>query len=118
MNLASKSACIGLFAAVISTQVFAQAGYVDATVTRIQVASDNTYGGCSATLSVNVSNSGLNCSSKLVTFDCQKEWLTASQSQSLLNQAQRLYVTGNSGRFHVDDTRKHRYCLAYRVDAK
>lgn len=107
--------CVGLLAA--SASAYSQTGFVDAEVTRIQVASDNTFGGCSATLSRNISESGFgDCDSKFVTFDCQAEWLSKSESQALLSQTQLALVAGYRARFHIDNTRKHRYCLAYRVD--
>ena len=92
-------------------------GYVDGKVQRVQVSSDGTYGNCSATIDAPIANSGFaDCSSYFVTFDCVGTWLTKSDAKNLLSQAQLGQVTGRTVRMHIDNTRKHRYCLAYRVD--
>jgi hypothetical protein len=109
-----------LILTLVSTNLWAEKGYVVAKVTRILI-QDGAYGGCMAALDqaiATASNVPLNCPSRWVTFSCDGTYNSKDTAYRKLDFAQKSEVTGHKAIFYIDDLKKHNgYCFAYRVDS-
>lgn len=116
-----KNRIVGaLILTLVSTNLWADKGYVIANVTRILI-QDGAYGGCMALLDKVIateSNVPLNCPSRWVTFSCDGTYNSQAIAYRKLDLAQKSEVTGHNAFIAIDDLKKHNgYCYAYRVDS-
>jgi len=114
--LRSKGAAVALLFC-MSAQVLATSGSVVANVTRVLIASDISFGGCMAQLSVSPQTVLPGCQSSWVTFSCSGDFTDEVRAYRMVDVAELALATGKRVSVFFRDDQKHNgYCFAYRID--
>jgi len=101
----------------LTSTTYAATAYVIASVERTLVADQDRWGGCMILIDKQLSDYGLNCPSRWVTFSCSGTFTTKDVAYRLFDSAQMAAALGRKVQLEVDDTRKHNgYCFGSRVD--
>lgn len=105
----------------ISTNLWAETGYIEAHVTRTSVSDRGIWGGCMALLDKEIateSSAQLNCPGRWISFSCDGTYNGKDIAYRKLDIAQRAEITGKNIVASIDDTKKHNgYCYAWRVQS-
>ncbi|WP_295414104.1 hypothetical protein [uncultured Thiodictyon sp.] len=109
------TAALGLVLAAPGLQ--AASSSLSATVTRVLVTNDGTYGGCMVGLSVNPAAMLATCGNNYVSFGCSNVNGDQISAYRMLDQAQlALAAKKNVNVVFSDATKYNGYCLATRID--
>jgi hypothetical protein len=96
---------------------YAATAYVPASVERTLVADRDRWGGCMILIDQQLSDYGLDCPSRWISFSCNGTFTTKDVAYRLFDSVQMAVALGKRVQVEVDDTRKHNgYCFGSRVD--
>ena len=88
-----------------------------ATVERTLVADEDRWGGCMVYTNVTLSDLGLDCRGRWVTFSCSGVHTTKDVAYRMFDSAQMAMALTKPVRLYVSDQKKHNdYCYANRID--
>ena len=89
---------------------------VEGNVVRVLATGDGRFGGCMAALDVALADTGLDCSSRWVTFSCTGEHAEKEDAARVFESLRVAVVANKSVAMLVTDEKKHgQFCLASRI---
>lgn len=96
---------------------YAATVYIQANVVRTLVADQDRWGGCMILIDHNLSEDGLDCPSRWVSFSCNGTFTTKDVAYRMFDSAQMAAALGKEVLIEVNDTKKHNgYCYGSRID--
>ena len=96
---------------------YAATAKVKGYITKTIVADDGRWGGCMVNVDIRLSDLGLDCPKKSVSFSCSGVFTEKDVAYRMFDQAQMAFAMERKVEIYVDDTKKHNgYCYANRIN--
>ena len=112
----------GILVAIVVSALACPEGPIAATATiegnvvRLAATGDDSYGGCMAMIDIDISDAGLDCIGRWVTFGCTGHLAPVDETQWMFMSARSAIEVGKRVELRVTDDRKHGdYCHATRI---